>query len=1373
MSSLILPLSAERSLKQHRNLEKRRQIDEFVKVAKSFMSSAGFGQGSPVAGNARGYGAGGVTPGTPMRTSWTNNAGNAAILQRATQAYGQQHNLPVGELEQALADQGLSWGPPFAPGRPLDPFTGYRQPARTRNYPVGENVQITPRRGRVSFEILRAIHEAWDVSGICVQHLVNDVRSLDSSWLPADGVKTDVSADVEKAQAFFLKPDRRRPFRNWLAMWLQDVFRWDAGALYVRRNNLGEPIALEVVDGSTVIPLADYYGRLPLDETDNDEPFDTLDLDAVDIVPAYVQIIQGMPWTWLTAEDLIYLPLNPVPESQYGLAPIEKVMMSGNLDVRFQMHFLQYFTSGSLPAGLMEAPADMSDPAQIQQWQEIWDAIMLGDQEKLRQIRWVPAGAKFTATKNSDFDEKFPLYLMRRGCAAYGVTPADLGFTECYSEDTECLTDSGWKRCGELVDDDLVAGYDPQTRTIDYVKPTHKYVASYRGDMIHFKSRSVDVLVTPGHRMWGWRQTQDRDPSRRPWREHRADVLEHASEFGFVGSVTYDAPEIATFLLPGVEARRNGRRGADGRYAPPELVAPDAAGLAERKFCALNLHLAGLTYEQVAHDLGYANADSAKQAAYRGRHSTGLADRLVAMDDWLAFLGYFVSEGSLSGRKQGHYNVSLTQSLTRNPDKAREMGELLERLPVSWSVIDTDDGCRNWGVGDKSLFLWLEANVGTGSRGKRLPPVFRQLGLRQTRILLDALILGDGARDLRHGRDTSEYGTMSAQLADDVQELAMRLGYRANSACNRIGFWRVKITEGHDHQLRSKHVTRVPYDGTVWCVEVPSHLFVTRRNGKVAVQGNTVNRSSGDTQIDVQFRVGTRPPSRHVEDVLTLFAQHELGLRVKFQIDDGREVEDRVATAQAHSIYIQAGVESPDEVRDEIGRPTDKTQAVSRFIQTRQGVVMLEELLGKTQNPIDPETFAPAGKVAYVPPVPAPIAPAAAGASEQAAASDATPAGEKPAVPGGQDAANTNTSPVTKAETAGITAATRIAGVDLLGHSTDDDDEDDDDDSEIRKALVDVALRRWRSNARNRLRKGQAPRRFVDSNLPDGLRDAVWRRLEHATTREQVDQAFSNPKALARKAGASTPGDFWRHAARIVEHYSPLVAEALHGLWSDETLEAAATAAAEPEGKAAALTVLEGGKGSTDALRRLLAELYGDAGLQGAHEAAHAAGGQVVASLQGVTTQLPDSYWDAWQPGWGDAAAKVAGGGLKQLLDAADITIKGMTDSAIERVGNALAEALAAGDSYQDAAKAVREIVASKARSELIANTETCRAMTQAALDTYHENGIEQVSWQAEATACPACEANAGGGPYALDDAPTVPPEHPGCRCNLLPIVDE
>jgi SPP1 gp7 family putative phage head morphogenesis protein len=1139
LTDLILPPSAQRHLAERDRAAKRQRIDEFIQVAKSFLGPGG---GAP-----RQMGQTGVAPGSPMSTSWSSQLGNAALLQRATQTYAQQHNVPAAELEQALSDQGLSWSQPFAPGRPLDPFAGYRAPARVRSYQVGENVQVTPRHGRVSFETLKALYGAWDVPQICVQHLINDVRSLDISWLPADGVKSDVSADIDAAKAFFLCPDRRRPFRTWLAQWLQDIFRWDAGALYIRRNRKGDPIALETVDGTTILPLADYYGRIPMDEHDDDSrPGDELDGD---MVPAYMQVIQGMPWDWLTAEDLIYQPLNPVPESQYGLAALEKILLSGNTDVRFQMHFLNYFTDGTLPAGLMEAPPDMSDPAQVQEWQDTWDALMAGDQAMLRRIRWVPSGTKFDPVKNSDFDEKFPLYLMRRCCAAYGVTPSDMGFTE------------------------------------------------------------------------------------------------------------------------------------------------------------------------------------------------------------------------------------------------------------------------------------------------------------------------------------------------------------------------------------------------------------------------QVNKATGDTQIDIQFRVGTRPPNRHVEDILSLFAQRDLGLRVKLQIDDGREVEDRVATAQAHSIYIQAGVESPDEVRDEIGKPTDKTQAVSRFVQTRTGIVPLEALLGQTRNPVDPETFAPAGKVEYVPPAvpPAPAPPAAgsepaAGAGEQAQASDSTPAGEKPAIPGGQDAANTSTSPVakadadigkrsgmvsldlpkgllpihedgiddhhitvvflgenvaddlfkqacdraakvaadtppltgtigglgtfapgedgtpvfavpdvpglddlraafedlnasehaefephvtltyhqpgdpmpeptpetpvtfgalsvhrgddcqsfpftggaaSKAQTAGITVATGIQGADLLGHHDKDEGEDDEDD-EIRKALIDVSLRRWRSNARNRLRKGQAPRRFVDPTLPAGVSDAVWARLQHAGTRAEVDAAFAGiPKARARKAGtpsgdvrpkdrAPTLADFHRHADEIAGHYAPLIAAALSKLCSEQTIRQAYDAATGA-GKAiadpppadtppgAAVQAPAGDLAqSAQALRELLAELYGDAALQGAHEAAHAAGATIVSSLHSVTLQLPEHYWDTWEPGWGAAAAKDAQGGLKALLDEADITINGVTDSALERIGSALADGLARGDSFETTAKAVQDVVASPEHAALIANTEYGRAMSAASIDTYQQAGVEQCDWLAEASACEQCAANADGSPYALDDAPTQP-AHPACRCAVAP----
>ena len=293
---------------------------------------------------------------------------------------------------------------------------------------MGENVQLVPRWNRISFSTLKAIIDSYYAAQICVRHIINDVRSLDYQFIPPANVLEDATDDIAKAEEFFASPDKRQPFRTWLAEFLQDILRFDAGALYIRRNEAQEPIALEVVSGQTVIPLVDFFGRSPADEDDA-----TADPEGIwegGITPAFVQIIEGLPWVWMTTEDLIYQRLNPLPESQYGLAPMEAVLMQANTDIRFQWHFLQYFTEGTVPAGFMEAPPDLSDPVQVQEWQETWDAVMLGDQSKLNQVRWVPAGAKFTAVKNSEFDKEFPLYLMRCTAAAFGVTANDLGFTE-------------------------------------------------------------------------------------------------------------------------------------------------------------------------------------------------------------------------------------------------------------------------------------------------------------------------------------------------------------------------------------------------------------------------------------------------------------------------------------------------------------------------------------------------------------------------------------------------------------------------------------------------------------------------------------------------------------------------------------------------------------------------------------------------------------------------------------------------------------------------------------------------------------------------------------------------------------------------------
>lgn len=198
------------------------------------------------------------------------------------------------------------------------------------------------------------------------------------------------------------------------------------------------------------------------------------------------------------------------------------------------------------------------------------------------------------------------------------------------------------------------------------------------------------------------------------------------------------------------------------------------------------------------------------------------------------------------------------------------------------------------------------------------------------------------------------------------------------------------------------------------------------------------------------------------------------------------------------------------------------------------------------------------------------------------------------------------------------------------------------------------------------------------------------------------------------------------------------------------------------------------GDASAKELGDVLLELYGDAGLLGTHDAAHAAGATVVTSLGGVTEAVDKDYWDKWTPGHGEAAAKVADGGLKDLLDEADITIKGLVDTSIERIGNSIADSLAKGDSPDTAAKAVAEVVEDTSRSESIANTEYARAMTASSMDTYKEAGVKELEWMAEGDACPECEENEAASPLPTgDEWPNGDvPVHTNCRCAIAPVVE-
>ncbi|MBA3246818.1 MAG: GDP-mannose 4,6-dehydratase, partial [Pyrinomonadaceae bacterium] len=120
------------------------------------------------------------------------------------------------------------------------------------------------------------------------------------------------------------------------------------------------------------------------------------------------------------------------------------------------------------------------------------------------------------------------------------------------------------------------------------------------------------------------------------------------------------------------------------------------------------------------------------------------------------------------------------------------------------------------------------------SGDKYLPREYLQFSRRQSKILFDALMLGDGSRR----GNCYAYYSKSKRLADDVQELALRCGYAASVVSHAIGrdLYRVNIRLPLEANLVAPR--RIPYAGKVYCINVRNHVICVRRNGRAAWCGN-------------------------------------------------------------------------------------------------------------------------------------------------------------------------------------------------------------------------------------------------------------------------------------------------------------------------------------------------------------------------------------------------------------------------------------------------------------------------------------------------------------------------------------------------------
>ena len=134
----------------------------------------------------------------------------------------------------------------------------------------------------------------------------------------------------------------------------------------------------------------------------------------------------------------------------------------------------------------------------------------------------------------------------------------------CFSEDTQLLTQNGWKNHWEIDLGDLLATMNRTTGFLEYQPAIKKFEQHYAGEMIHFESNSTDHLVTPNHKMiYHTQYTND-------WREV------YANEFGETGKII---PVSAKNLLPDYDISDNMLRlmvwiVADGSLIDPKGTLP-------------------------------------------------------------------------------------------------------------------------------------------------------------------------------------------------------------------------------------------------------------------------------------------------------------------------------------------------------------------------------------------------------------------------------------------------------------------------------------------------------------------------------------------------------------------------------------------------------------------------------------------------------------------------------------------------------------------------------------------------------------------------------------------------------------------------------
>lgn len=872
-------------------------------------------------------------PPAPFRNFGSTIAGYG---QRAATALG--YKPPPDYIRQVSP---TSWP---NPGQPIQPVGPRGSNPLSVPFWMGSNLNYQPRPdAEYSAAQLKTLAN-FPLASICINNVEDQVTQM--RWRIQLRQKVgETSQERQKREKgdeniimlsrFFERPDGFNMWDDWLRPYIDAMLVYDAPSIEVIRRQKSRKIEkLRVVPGHDIV-------RYITDTGDTPEPPD----------PAYGQNWEGVPRVLLNTDQLFYRPRNIQPRNTlssylYGNSAVAQCAPWIEIGILRLAFVHLYYTTGAVPDMIQVAPPSVTVD-KLKEMTMWWNSEFAGQLDKRRGLSIIQGFSEegkdqFLFPKKDLLADPFDDLLIRYIAFGIGSSPQRLlrpMNRACHSEDTETLTENGWKMYTDIMPGEKIAQFVPDGSRIEFVAPQKMHVYPYSGEMVHFHGKSIDTMVTPEHDMWVSR-TDARNNKWRPFVKVKAKDVKGGST-RFRCSAVYDGAEVETFSLPG---QKRGDFKLNAQVAE-EIKAEPASAWADMESIGARYGVSATTIYHVRKGNRTYDYDS--------------ADQPVNMDDWLEFLGYFLSEGGLSHAKQ-HYLLTLSQ---KNGPRADKIESCLSRLPFKFKKYpEQADGMVRWNVYGKALCKYLMENTGGYCFNKRIPRAFLSTSIRQRCILFDAMMLGDGAA-------TGEsYHSTSPRLASDFQELAFSLGYcaklhshqdtRPTISRPRERSYTVNLSR-RDTIQTGTGVDHVPYSGTVYCFTVPSGLFITRRKGKIAIHGNSASTSQESAEEE-----GTAPIVNAAVSRINYLIWFYFGLRdYEIRIDLARE-SDVVKAATADKIRVDAGLKTrndillangderdPNPLADELTITTSAGAVPLGLVNTSQGAIPVGEQIQSTSDP--------------------------------------------------------------------------------------------------------------------------------------------------------------------------------------------------------------------------------------------------------------------------------------------------------------------------------------------------------------------------------------------------------------------------------------